>query len=44
MLNNELENVTKWLNVNRLIVYIKKNYYIIFHCVKLFKTTGQDVM
>ena len=42
-LNNELENVTKWLNANRLTVNMKKNHYMIFHRAK-FKTTGQDVV
>ena len=42
-LNNELENVTKWLNANRLTVNMKKTHYMIFHRVK-FKTTGQDVV
>ena len=42
-LNIELENVTKWLNANRLTVNMKKTHYIIFHRAK-FKTTGQDVV
>ena len=42
-LNNELENVTKWLNANRLTVNMKKTHYMIFHRAK-FKTTGQDVV
>ena len=42
-LNIELENVTKWLNANRLTVNMKKNHYMIFHRAK-FKTTGQDVI
>ena len=41
-LNNELENVTKWLNANRLTVSMTKTHYIL-HCAKL-KTTGQDVV
>ena len=41
-LNNELENVTKWLNANRLTVNKRKTHYI-FHLAK-FKTTGQDVV
>ena len=42
-LNNELENVTKWLNANRLTVNMKKTHYMVFHRAKL-KTTGQDVV
>ena len=42
-LNNELENVTKWLNANRLTVNMKKTHYMIFHRAK-FKTTRQDVV
>ena len=42
-LNNELENVTKWLNANRLTVNMKKTHYMIFDRAK-FKTTGQDVV
>ena len=42
-LNNELENVTKWLNANRLAVNMKKTHYMIFHRPK-FKTTAQDVV
>ena len=42
-LNNQLENVTKWLNANRLTVNMKKIHYVIFHRAK-FKTTGQDVV
>ena len=42
-LNNELENVTKWLNANRLTVNMKKTHYMIFHRAK-FKTAGQDVV
>ena len=33
-LNNELENVTKWLNANRLTINMKKNHYMIFHHAK----------
>ena len=42
-LNNLLENVTKWLNANRLTVNMNKIHYMIFHRAK-FKTTGQDVV
>ena len=42
-LNIELENVTKWLNANRLTVNMKKTHYMIFHRAK-FKTTGLDVV
>ena len=42
-LNSELENVTKWLNANRLTVNMKKTHCMIFHRAKL-KTTGQDVV
>ena len=42
-LNNEPENVTKWLNANRLTVNMKNTLYMIFHRAK-FKTTGQDVV
>ena len=42
-LNNEHENVTKWLNANRLTVNMKNTHYMIFHRAK-FKTTGQDVV
>ena len=43
-LNNEQENVTKWLNANRLTVNMKKKtHYMIFHRAK-FKTTGPDVV
>ena len=34
------ENVTKWLNANRLTVNMK-NHYMIFHRAKF--NTGQDV-
>ena len=42
-LNNEHENVTKWLNANRLTVNMKKTHYMIFHRAK-FKTTEQNVV
>ena len=30
-LKNKLDNVTKWLNANKLTVNLKKTHYMIFH-------------
>ena len=35
LLNSELDKLSIWLNANKLSLYVKKSYYMVFHRVKL---------